>query len=234
MEVLITRLTPYREKDYIVSAISATGSISFRASGALALKSKFAGKLFLYALLDVELRETKAGYTLASIESLNNMAKIFTDYKRIITLNVIGEIINRTLKDEDSIIEVFPLIKVAMLGLPKASHLPSLTYLFITNLLRILGLGLVIDKCVVCGLKTNIIGVDFYKGGLVCGNCQNNETIKLSEHEIKVVRYGFMINEEQLFRHELNDDEVNRLLKLMLKHLEETYNFKIISSELIS
>ena len=55
MEVVIIRLTPYREKDYIVNALSKEeGIITFRATGALNVKSKFAGKLFLYALVDVE------------------------------------------------------------------------------------------------------------------------------------------------------------------------------------
>ena len=81
MEVVIIRLTAYREKDYIVNALSNDGMITFRANGALNVKSKFAGKLFLYALVDVELRATKAGFTLTNVESLTNMAKIFTDLK---------------------------------------------------------------------------------------------------------------------------------------------------------
>ena len=65
----------------------------------------------LYALVDVELRESKAGHTLTNVESLTNIAKVFTDEKRIIALNIIGEVISKTLKDNDSISEAFPLIK---------------------------------------------------------------------------------------------------------------------------
>jgi DNA repair protein RecO (recombination protein O) len=234
MEVVITRLTPYKEKDYIVNALSAEGFITFRASGALGVKSKFAGKLFLYAFVDIEVKDTKLGYSLTNIESLNNIAKIFTDYNKIIALNLIGEIIQKTIKDDERAIETFSLVKNVLEGLPTTNHLYSMIYLFISNLLRLLGLGLVVDKCVSCGKKEAIIGVDYYRGGLICGNCANQDTMYLSPESIKILRYAFMIDEEQLFRHEFETQEVKELLKRIIKQIEETYNFKIITNDLLS
>lgn len=233
MEAIIIRLTPYKEKDYIVNAFTGEGQVTFSASGALNVKSQFAGKLFLYALVDIELKETKAGFSLVSIKNLNYIAKIFTDYQKIITLNLIGEIMIRTLKDDDSISEAFPLLKNTLLGLPNTSKLLSLSYLFITNLLKVIGLGFVIDRCVNCGVKDDIVGVSFYDGGLICKNCRNTDTMVLNEQQIKIIRYGFMINETQLFRHEFADEELKDILKRFIVYLEETYNFKIVSSELI-
>lgn len=234
MEVVIIRLTPYREKDYIVNALSKEeGIITFRATGALNVKSKFAGKLFLYALVDVELRESKAGHTLTNVESLTNIAKVFTDEKRIIALNIIGEVISKTLKDNDSISEAFPLIKKVLMALSETTKLISLVYLFTTNLLRILGSALVIDRCVNCGNTKSIIGVSFNKGGLICKKCYDEKTITLNAEEIQMLRYGFMINEEELLRHEFSDEAALSLLTLMLTYLEFTHNYKIMSKDLI-
>ncbi len=233
MEAIIIRLTPYKEKDYIVNALTMEGLITFRASGALNVKSSFAGKLFLYALVFVELKETKVGYTLVSIKNLNNIAKIFTDYDKIITLNLIGEIMIRTLKDDETIKEAFPLLKNTLTGLATTSNLLSLTYLFLTSLLKVLGLGFVIDRCVICKRQDDIIGISFHDGGLVCKHCQNAFTMHLNEEDIKKVRYGFMINNDQLFRHEFKDEEIKELLQRFILYLEETYNFKIVSSALI-
>lgn len=233
MEAIIFRLTPYREKDYIVNAFTADGQITFRASGALTVKSKFAGKLFLYALVDIELKETKAGHSLVNIKNLNNVAKLFTNYQHIITLNLLGEIMLRTLKDDDSIKETFPLLKNTLLSLSKTEHLLSLSYLFITNLLRLLGLGFVIDRCVSCGKTDNIIGVSFYDGGLICKECYSPHTMQLNEQQIKMIRYGFMINETQLLRHTFSDEESKDLLRRFIIYIEDTYNFKIVSSELL-
>ncbi|OQC10150.1 MAG: DNA repair protein RecO [Tenericutes bacterium ADurb.Bin087] len=234
MEVVIIRLTPYREKDYIINALSKEeGIITFRAPGALNVKSKFAGKLFLYALVDIELRESKAGHTLTNVESLTNMAKVFTDPKRIIALNVVGEVISKTLKDDASITETFTLIKNTLHALSETSKLISLMYLFITNLLRILGSGLVIDRCVSCGDTKNIIGVAFNRGGLICKSCYDDKTTKLTGSDIQILRYGFMISEAELLRHEFSDNEALSLLNLMLMYLEFTYNIKIMSKDLI-
>lgn len=234
MEAVIIRLTPYKEKDYIVNALSAEGFLTFRANGVLGVKSKFAGKLFLYALVDIELKDTKTGYSLTNIESLNNTAKILTDYNKIIALNLIGEIIQKTIRDDETAVETFTLVKNTLKGLPTTDRTLSLIYLFITNLLRLLGLGLVIDRCVGCGKKDGIIGVDYYRGGLVCASCANQDTVHLSLDAIKILRYAFMIDEEKLFRHEFTGIEVKDLLKRIIKQLEETYNFKIISNELLN
>lgn len=233
MEVVIIRLTAYREKDYIVNALSNDGMITFRANGALNVKSKFAGKLFLYAFVDVELKATKAGFTLTNVESLTNMAKIFTDFKKIITLNIIGEVISKTLKDDDSIIDAFTLVKKTLVSITKTDRQLSLTYLFVTNLLRILGNGLVIDHCVCCGEKTNIIGVSYYEGGLMCKKCVDERSIMLNAEAIKILRYGFMISEDELLRYEFSDVEALPMLTLMLSYLEFTYNFKIMSKDLL-
>lgn len=234
MEAVIIRLTPYQEKDYIVNALTVKGFLSFRVRGALNVKSKFAGKLFLYALVDIEVTEGVAGFTLSNIETLNNMAKIFTDYNKIIVLNLIGEIIQRTIKDEDSVIETFTLIRNALHGLPNTSNLLSLCYLFITSLARQLGFGLVVDRCVSCGSKENIIGIDYRRGGLICADCNTGNTQRLDAAQIKTVRYGFMINETQLFRHEFSDEEIRPLLKRMIQYIEEIYDFKIISNDLLN
>lgn len=233
MEVIIVRLTPYKERDYIVNALSVEGMITFRATGALALKSKFAGKLFLYALVDVELKDSKAGYTLTNVETLNQMSYIFSDYQKIIFLNIFGEIALKTLKDENSIVETFPLFKNVMLALPVTTKLYSLLYLFLANLLRILGLGFVVNRCVYSGRQDQIIGLSYRDGGFVSEKARTNETTLLSPEEIKIVRYAFLINEEQLLRHEFNDEEVLRLTTRLLIHLEETYNFKLISREIL-
>lgn len=233
MEVVIIRLTPYREKDYIVNALSRDGIMTFRAPGALTIKSKFAGQLFLYALVALEVRETKAGLTVTNVETLNSAQHILNSSEKMISLNLIGEVILKTLKDDDSVKDAFLLVKNTLIALGKTNNVHSLIFLFLTNLLRILGLGLVIDRCVISGKQTGIIGVDLYYGGLISEGAQKPTTTLLNEHEIKVLRYGFMIREDQLMRHEFTKSEVYKLTKLMITYLETTYNFKIVANELI-
>jgi len=55
----------------------------------------------------------------------------------------------------------------------------------------------------------------------------------LNAEAIKILRYGFMISEDELLRHEFDDVEALPMLLLMLSYLEFTYNFKIISKDLL-
>ena len=180
MEVVIIRLTPYHEKDYIINALSREGIITFRAPGALTIKSKFAGQLFLYALVDVEVRKTKAGLTLTNVITLNSAHHILNNSEKMISLNLLGEVMSKTLKDDDSVKDAFPLVQNTLMALSNTTQVHSLIFLFLTNLLRILGLGLVIDRCVISGSQTGIVGVDLYYGGLVSAGREKETTDRKS------------------------------------------------------
>lgn len=233
MEVIIIRLTPYREKDYIVNALSMEGQITFRAPGALRLNSKLAGSLTLFNLVDVELASAKAGFLLSGIKSLSAIHKVYLDANKLIALNAIGEISQKLLIDDNSVKETFVLLKEVLLKLPDVKANLSLVYLYITNLLNLLGVKPVTEECVVCKTKTNIVGLDLTLGGFVCATHAGAHTIYMGGKEIDIIRYGFMIDSTQLTRYEFSDEEVTKPLKIMLTYIEDTYGIKLISSELL-
>ncbi len=233
MEVVIIRLTPYREKDYIVNALSSEGIISFRAPGALRLNSKLAGSLTLYNLVDIEVQTGKAGFVLSGIKALSASHKIYLDTNKLVALNVIGEISQKLLIDDDSVRETFILLKEVLLNLPECNYNLSLIYLYITNLLSLLGVKLVTEGCVHCHKRVNIVGLDLSAGGFVCSTHAGAHTIYMGVHEINIIRYGFMIDHTKLVNHEFKDEEVSKVLKLMLTYIEDVYAIKLVSSELL-
>lgn len=233
MEVIITRLTPYQERDYIVNGLTSEGFITFKAVGTLKPTSSSASHLMLYGLVDVELKETKAGATLTHIKPLFSSIKLFARSEKLTFLSLIGEVVSKVVKDENEVKEIFLLVKETLLYLEKTNNEYSLLFLFIAQLLKKLGLGFKIDGCVYCGRKDNIVGVSFSEGGFVCGTCQKGETQILNKHEIDVFRYAFMINERQLNRHEFSREEVKKFIIRLLFYIEETYNLSFSTKELI-
>lgn len=233
IEAIIIRLTPYRENDYIVNALSNDGFLTFRAVGAQKPNSSSASSLLLYSLVNVELRETKAGYTLTYIKPLLSSSLIFADYDKLAVLNVIGELILKTIKTEEEVKETFLFLKHALFALERATSPFSLLYLYLTGLLKRLGYGFNVNSCVKCGATTNIVGLDTVNGGLVCGTCAREPYMRLDEHTVNIVRYGFMFNETQFLRHEFSKEDVYSLLPVFLLYFEEVYNFRLSSKELL-
>lgn len=231
MEVIILSLNPYKEKDFIVNALSVDGFVSFKASGAQSINSKFASKLFVFSLANIELATTKVGYTLTYIQSISSTYRFITNYEKLVTLNLIGEIITRTLKDETVSGEMFSFLKTTILALEHTDNYYSLILLFIAHYLQKTGYGLIINRCANCGIKTNIVGLSLSSGGLVCLNHAQN-AILLSGEEIKIIRYAFMYKEEEMRRHEFTNDEVSRLVNILLTHFEETFNISLLSKEI--
>lgn len=112
-EVILLRLTPYRENDYIVYGLSKDGFITFRATGGQKASSSSRTSLLLYSLVNVELRTTKAGFTLTYIKSLVSSASFFSDYEKLAALNLIGEIVSRTVQTEEEARETFIFVRNA-------------------------------------------------------------------------------------------------------------------------
>ncbi len=233
IEVIIIRLTPYRENDYIVNALSKDGFVSFRAVGAQKPNSSSASSLLLYSLVNIELRETKAGHTLTYIKPLLSSSVIFDDYDKLAVLNVMGELILKTIKTEEEVRETFLFLKNAFIALEQATSPFSLLYLYLTGLLKRLGYGFNVRQCVKCGATTNIVGLDTVNGGLVCGSCARDPYMRLQEHTLNIVRYGFMFNDTQFLRHEFSKEEVYSLVPVFLLYFEEVYNFTLSSKELL-
>lgn len=232
-EVIILRLTPYRENDYIVYALSKDGFVTFRATGGQKASSSSRTSLLLYSLVTVELRETKAGFTLTYIKPIVSSATFFSDYNKLAALNLISETVARVVQTGEEVRETFLLIRNTLESLAKADSVYSLLYLFFTGLLARIGYKFQIQQCVKCGTKQNIVGLNLNLGGLICKNCFENGTIILTEHEINIVRYGFMFNETQFLRHEFTAEEVKKLFVIFMNYFEETYNFTLKSKELL-
>ena len=111
MELFILRMTPYREKDFIITAISPEGLVVFKAVGLAKPNAKLSGIVTLYAIVEAELDEKKTGLVLTNALAVSKTTKIMSDYQKLSVLNFIGESTLRLLHDESEIASSYPYIK---------------------------------------------------------------------------------------------------------------------------
>jgi len=116
-------------------------------------------------------------------------------------------------------------------------------YMVITNILELklleyLGIKPVIDSCVNCGSKTDIVTISSYKGGYVCKKCVYNEAL-VDIKTIKLLRMFYYVDIDKITKLDISskvkleinrfiDDYYDRYSGLYLKSKEFLKNLKNI------
>ena len=88
-----------------------------------------------------------------------------------------------------------------------------------TKYLNYLGIGLVLDSCVRCGSKRNIVTIA--DGGLICRNCYQNEEV-YSLKVIKLIRLYALIDLKTITKININDND-KYMANIFLQNYYDSY-----------
>ena len=234
MEVFILRMTPYRERDYIITSISNEGLVTFKAVGLSRPNAKLAGTVTLYSLIDVELEEKKTGLVLINAVPISKNYKIISDYLRLSVLNFIGEVTLRLLHDESEISQAYPFIKKAVLTLEQAFSPATLAYIVLAKVLIAAGYGLDVNRCIYCQTRQDILGINYINGGFVCRkDLVHEHDERLSVEQLNIVRFSFMVTEDQMVKTEFSINSLIPLFESLVNYYEEHAGLKLKSYPLL-
>ena len=184
MKVIILKITPYKEKDAIITSLSEEGLVEFHAYGVLSPKSKNHWLNNVLNVANVEFQQSGS-----SQKNLKESELIFTPLKNDMSLEYLGliSLINEATNNllmEDEMIQIFnPLIDLLLKvksGIDP--YLTAIKYLF--DILKIGGYDFEYNKCVKCGGKKGITSFSFYEGGFICNKCAheiNNNDLSIKQ-----------------------------------------------------
>ena len=192
MKIIVLSITPYKEKDGIIDAISEKGDISFLAKGIFDPKNKNSALNNNLIIADIELNEGNYKYSiLKSAKIIANPMKLDSDFYYLSCLLLIAEATKQLLQDEEKI-EIFDSLTEAVTALKTAKEPWVITLIYMAKLLKITGYDFEVNQCVFCGSKNNIVSFSFNDGGFVCQNCANEETERdLSKTQMLLIRSAF-------------------------------------------
>ena len=80
-----------------------------------------------------------------------------------------------------------------------------ITNIFELKMLDFLGIRPVIDECVGCGSKADIVTISSYRGGYLCKNCANGEVITTSK-TIQLIRMFYYVDISKISKIEVSDN----------------------------
>ena len=229
MKIIVLKITPYKDKDGIIHAISESGVVDILARSILTPKTTYSFLNTNLVVADVELLEGNYKYPiLKRATSIFVPLKEKCDFGYLNSLLCISEMFSSLIQD-DEIVDFFNILCHALLYLKKTDNVDlTLIYLFAQIFSRT-GFALEVDKCVYCHKKTDIKGFSFSEGGFVCKNClsEDMEIDSLSQKQMLIFRSIYKLKKLEDFHEELNHEDAIEILKKIYGFVIDAYGTDI-------
>lgn len=207
--IVVSELT-YKDNSKIINIFTKDGIIGIIAKGAKKIKSPFFGTTskFTYGIFNIFYKENGLS-SLVEVDLLNNYQNIKKDINLIGYATYITELSMQVYKHEQNK-NIFNLY-ISCLNKINEGYNP----LVITNILKLklldyLGIKPVIDKCIMCGNKNDIITISSYLGGYVCKNCYKDEKI-VSPKTISLIRILYYVDINKIAKLDISDKIIKEI-----------------------
>lgn len=202
------------------------GKIKLLVKGARKIKSKLAGHLEPFNLVDLTAVKGKIWDKIINVFTVKSFSHLKRNFRKIIYGSYILEIIDNLIKEHHQDKEVFKLLKKTLdnLQIAKQSFLQIIDY-FIFRLLCLLGYEPNLSSCVFCKKRTTLsknksISISWKFGGLVCNQCKKLDQNSLIISEESVWKIKEILAENLI--PENHDQSLTKIINSFLKyHLEK-------------
>lgn len=207
--IIISELT-YKDNSKILNIFTKEGIIGVIAKGAKKIKSPFFGTTskFTYGIFNIFYKENGLS-SLVEVDLLNNYSKIKKDINLISYTTYIIELSTRVFKHEQNK-NIFELCISCLNKINEGYNPLVITNIIKLKLLDYLGIKPVIDKCVTCGNKTDIITISSYLGGYVCKNCYKDEKA-VSPKTISLIRILYYVDINKITKLDISDNIIKEI-----------------------
>ena len=183
-------MTPVKDNDAMVLCIGEDGFFSFYAHGAKKLVSNHASALQTFAESTFILRKSSANsLTLKEANHLKTYVGVDASLLCMSCASIVGEIATRLIQEDDAK-TLYPWVMGALKAMSEGKDPLTASLLFFARTLSVMGFGLNVDECVLCGRKDRIISSSFQEGGFLCEDCALEIGAEhLPTMHLKVLRY---------------------------------------------
>ncbi len=211
VEGMIINETPYGDTSKIIQIYTREyGIIGVMCKGVKTVKSRLRALTikFTYGSFYIYYKEDKLSI-LKDVDVIDDFKTIKNDILLISYLNYITDLTTQVYKQSnDSNLYDLYLSSIKKINV-------GLNPLVITNILELkylplLGVGLELDACILCGNKTNIVTLDADEGGYICKNCYTNQ-ILVSSKTVKLVRMYYYVEIDSITELKISDEVVKEI-----------------------
>jgi DNA repair protein RecO (recombination protein O) len=188
---IVLRRSNFGEADRVITFLTPDhGKLRAVAKGVRRIKSRMAGHLELFNVVELMLAEGKNLDIVTSARLIQSADQISSDYERLGYGYLFAEMIDRLLEVGEQNIKLFENLIETYRDLSERGHAAELELWFKLQLLDSLGYRPHLDGCVVCHRSDSEIGYNLnpQTGGIICTGCSTSRQFPMSTAAIKLWR----------------------------------------------
>lgn len=237
MELLITKIVEYKEKDAIINAFNDKENISILVKGILSNKSKNALLNNVFTLADIELSDKKTKFNvLKTSHIIFSPMSLISDITSLSMISILNELIEKCLTSEEKCFLYPDLLIFINLLKSKNKNIRLYFLMIIANILKCSGYSFNVNGCINCSSKKSIVAFSFEHGGFICSDCMSKyEEIDkhLTKEELLLIRCIFMGDLKNEYGIVINNDSFIKILRRMVVFIQDNYGIQIKNIELL-
>lgn len=228
IEGIVISQNPYKEKDAMVSVLTKDGIVSFLARSILSLTSKNKSSCLPFSYSSFSLSSKQDKLSLTQGKLIKSYYHFFNSLENLSSINLINECILKFVDEENTIL--FDYLKNYLELLDRGFDETTLTLIMMAQIVKSSGYNLEFNSCVICGSKTNIVGISYDEGGFVCKKCLNDTNKKVSREYLKTYRYAFMVPFDMMAHYVVNSSIGYELIVNFCEYLSKSFGFREIKA----
>ena len=204
----------YKESSKVINVFTKDeGIIGIMAHGCKKVKSNYFGISKLsYGVFHINYHENRLS-TLIDFDYINSFKNIKNDIFKVSYASYLTELVTQVYKHENNY-NIYDLFIASLIKIEEGFDYQIITNILELKLLGFLGIKPVIDKCVSCGSKADIVTISSYKGGYLCKNCYHDEKI-VNTKVIQLIRMFTLVDISKISKLDISENvkkEINEFI----------------------
>ena len=223
VEGIVVSEVDYKESSKIINVLTLDeGLIGLVARGTKQVKNKLAGVTtkLTYGYFHMNYRENGLS-TLMEVDVIDKFKNIRKNIDLMSYSLYLLELADKVYKHEGNN-GIFEQLIASLKKIDEGYDYKVIANIFELKMLDFLGIRPVIDECVNCGNKTDIVTISSYRGGYLCKNCLNGELV-VNIKTVKLLRMFFYVDISKISKLEVSD-EVKRELTQFINDYYDRYS----------
>lgn len=230
---IVLRLTPFKDTDAMINAISEEGFLSFKARGVEKLTSKNAPSVQPLTLSQFVLMESpNGGLSLKEGDAIEFFGKI-DDLSNAAALSLIQELTLKIIQEDEAAM-AYPYLLQALRLISMGKDGLNMGLLYFAKVLSIGGYGLNVDRCVACGEQKDIVCLSYSEGGFLCRDDYDPESDnKTTPRRLQIARFLFKCEAKDFERANFTKEECSLFYEEFGEYLENLTGVRLKSITLV-
>lgn len=230
VEGIIISTVDYKESSKIINILTAEeGIIGVIAKGCKKMKSKISTTSNVLTYGTFYLNYYKGSMpSLTEVDIINFYKKIRTDIIKLNYALFLLELSSQVYKHEQNK-KIYDLLIESLYKIDEGYDSQIVTNIVELKMLQYLGIKPVVEECVSCKNKNDIITISSYKGGFLCKNCVGQETIFCLQ-TIQLIRMFYYIDISKINKIDINDN-IKKELNTFIDDYYERYSGLYLKSK---